>query len=150
MKLLCFLFNVSITFLMCISVVHAADSFRPLSSVLAEAEKNNDSIAYVYVLKRCGALMGAVAGFESDDNRAEAKNLVKLNNQAAEFFISTALNYTTKNKTQTTNGFMDDMKQMTAVYVDNFKKNRVLSANIFSGTVGEDYSLCGNLYKKNK
>ena len=62
-----------------------------------EANKNKDEAGYFYIFKRCGALMGAVAGFESSDDREEAKKLVKINNNASQYFIATALNLNSQN-----------------------------------------------------
>jgi len=127
--------------------VYAVDKFTPLPQILNEANANNDKVEYIYVLKRCGALLGSVAGYESKDNRDDAKKLVKINNDGAEFFISTSINANKKLNLQSNESLVKDIQEMAIVYVDNFNKNRLLYANIFTGFVEQDYKVCIKLYK---
>ena len=132
------------------SICYGAEQFTPLQQILDEANKNKDEVGYFYIFKRCGALMGAVAGFESGDNREDAKKLVKINNNASEYFINTALNLNSQKKLQNQSALTNDIKNMSVIYVDNFKKNRLLNANIFNGFVGQDYQICADIYKGRK
>lgn len=138
---------VTLSLLFYTASTYAIDKFTPLSQILNEANANKDEVAYIYVLERCGALMGSVAGYESNDNRADAKKIVKINNEGAEFFITTALNASVKLKQQR-KVLINDIQDMIVVYVDNFKKNRLLNANIFTGFVEQDYKICVDLYKQ--
>lgn len=138
---------VTLSLLFYTASTYAIDKFTPLSQILNEANANKDEVAYIYVLERCGAIMGSVAGYESNDNRADAKKIVKINNEGAEFFITTALNASVKLKQQR-KVLINDIQDMIVVYVDNFKKNRLLNANIFTGFVEQDYKICVDLYKQ--
>ena len=140
-------YTLAISTLLLTANVFAVEKFTPLPQILNEANSNNDAVAYTYILKRCGALMGSVAGYESNDDRADAKKLVKINNEGAEFFITTALNANKNLKQQTNDGLIKDIQEMTTVYLDNFKKNRLLNANIFTGFVEQDYKVCTDIYK---
>ena len=132
------------------SSISVADNFTPLGAILKETHENNDEVAYIYIFKRCGALMGAVAGFTSGDNSAQAKELVETNNKIAEFFIVNAL-IGSKVTLETRDNIINDLEKMSAVYINNLKQNRLLNANMFvGGDVKQDYAICTAIYNNKR